>query len=34
MVHGKILYENGEHKTLDMEKIRHEVDNYVIPRLK
>jgi 5-methylthioadenosine/S-adenosylhomocysteine deaminase len=34
MVHGRILYENGEFKTLDMEKIRHEVDNYVIPRLK
>jgi 5-methylthioadenosine/S-adenosylhomocysteine deaminase len=34
MVQGKILYENGEYKTLDLEKIRHEVDNYVIPRLK
>jgi len=34
MVHGKILYENGEHKTLDMEKIRYEAENYVIPRLK
>jgi 5-methylthioadenosine/S-adenosylhomocysteine deaminase len=33
MVQGKILYENGEFKTLDLEKIRHEVDNYVIPRL-
>jgi 5-methylthioadenosine/S-adenosylhomocysteine deaminase len=34
MVQGRILYENGEYKTLDLEKIRHEVDNYVIPRLK
>jgi 5-methylthioadenosine/S-adenosylhomocysteine deaminase len=34
MVQGKIIYENGEYKTLDIEKIRSEVDNYVIPRLK
>ena len=34
MVQGKILYENGEYKTLDIEKIRHEVESYVIPRLK
>ena len=34
MVRGKILYENGEHKTIDMEKIRHEVENYVLPLLK
>jgi 5-methylthioadenosine/S-adenosylhomocysteine deaminase len=33
MVQGKILYENGEYKTLDLEKIRHEVENYVLPRL-
>ena len=34
MVQGKILYENGEFKTLDIEKIRHEAENYVLPRLK
>jgi len=34
MVQGRILYENGEHKTLDLEKIRHEVEHYVLPRLK
>ena len=33
MVQGKILYENGEHKTIDMEKVRYEIDNYVLPRL-
>jgi len=33
MVQGKILYENGEHKTIDLEKIRYEVDNYVVKRL-
>jgi 5-methylthioadenosine/S-adenosylhomocysteine deaminase len=33
MVQGKILYENGEHKTIDLEKIRYEVENYVLPRL-
>ena len=33
MVQGRVLYENGEHKTIDMEKVRHEVDNYVLPRL-
>ena len=34
MVQGRILYENGEHKTVDMEKVRYEVENYVLPRLK
>ena len=34
MVQGRILYENGEHKTIDMEKIRCEVENYVVPRIK
>ena len=33
MVQGRVLYENGEHKTLDIEKIRYEVENYVLPRL-
>jgi 5-methylthioadenosine/S-adenosylhomocysteine deaminase len=33
MVQGNVLYENGEHKTIDMEKIRHEVENYVFPKL-
>ena len=34
MVQGRILYENGEHKTIDLEKTRYEVENYVLPRLK
>jgi 5-methylthioadenosine/S-adenosylhomocysteine deaminase len=33
MVQGRILYEDGEHKTIDIEKIRYEVENYVLPRL-
>ncbi|MCL2270452.1 MAG: amidohydrolase [Treponema sp.] len=33
MVQGRVLYENGEYKTADMEKIRYEIDNYVLPRL-
>ena len=33
MVQGRVLYENGEHKTIDMEKVRYEVENYVLPRL-
>jgi 5-methylthioadenosine/S-adenosylhomocysteine deaminase len=33
MVQGRVLYENGEYKTIDMEKVRHEMENYVVPRL-
>jgi 5-methylthioadenosine/S-adenosylhomocysteine deaminase len=33
MVQGKVLYENGEYKTLDFEKIRYEAENYVFPIL-
>jgi 5-methylthioadenosine/S-adenosylhomocysteine deaminase len=33
MVQGRALYENGEYKTIDIEKIRYEVENYVLPRL-
>ena len=33
MVQGKILYENGEYTTIDLEKIRREVETYVLPRL-
>ena len=33
MVQGRILYENGEYKTIDIEKTRYEVENYVLPRL-
>jgi len=33
MVQGRVLYENGEHKTIDMEKVRHEIENYVLKRL-
>jgi 5-methylthioadenosine/S-adenosylhomocysteine deaminase len=34
MVQGRILYENGEYKTIDLEKVRHEVETYVLPRFK
>jgi 5-methylthioadenosine/S-adenosylhomocysteine deaminase len=34
MVQGKILYESGEFKTIDLEKARREVENYVLPLLK
>ena len=34
MVQGRILYEDGEYKTIDLEKTRYEVENYVLPRLK
>jgi len=34
MVQGKILYENGEYKTIDVEKVRYEVESYVLPLLK
>jgi 5-methylthioadenosine/S-adenosylhomocysteine deaminase len=33
MVQGRILCENGMHTTIDMEKTRYEVENYVLPRL-
>ena len=33
MVQGKVLYENGEYKTIDLEKTRCEIENYVLPRL-
>ena len=34
MVQGKILYENGEYKTIDVEKTRYEVENHVLPQLR
>jgi len=34
MVQGCILYENGDLTTIDLEKLRREVDNYVLPLLK
>jgi hypothetical protein len=34
MVQGRVLYENGEYKTIDLEKVRHEVETYVLPRFK
>jgi len=33
MVQGRILYENGEYKTIDIEKNRHEIENYVLKRI-
>ena len=34
MAQGRILYENGEYKTIDLEKVRYETEKYVLPRLK
>ena len=33
MARGKVIYENGEFLTLDLEKIRHEVAHYALPKL-
>ncbi len=33
MVRGNILYENGEFKTLDVEKAEYEMKNYVFPKM-
>ena len=33
MARGKVIYENGEFLTLDLEKIRHEVSHYALPKL-
>jgi 5-methylthioadenosine/S-adenosylhomocysteine deaminase len=33
MVQGRILCENGELKTIDLEKTRREIEDYILPRL-
>ena len=33
MARGNIIYENGEFLTLDLEKIRAEVQNYALPHI-
>jgi len=33
MARGKIIYENGQFLTLDMEKIRAEIERYALPRI-
>ena len=33
MVRGEILYENGEFKTIDIERAQNELENYVIPHM-
>ena len=33
MARGKVIYENGEFLTLDLEKIRHEVSHYALPKM-
>ena len=33
MARGKIIYENGAYLTLDMERIRTEVEKYAVPRI-
>lgn len=34
MVMGEILYEDGKFTTLDIEQIKHELENYVLPIIK
>jgi 5-methylthioadenosine/S-adenosylhomocysteine deaminase len=33
MTQGKTLYENGEYKTIDVERVMAEVEEYVLPRV-
>ena len=33
MVRGKILYEQGQYTTIDMEKLNYEINSYVMPKL-
>jgi 5-methylthioadenosine/S-adenosylhomocysteine deaminase len=33
VVRGKVLYENGEFKTIDFEKIKNSLYGYVLPRV-
>ena len=33
MARGRVIYENGEFLTLDLEKIRHEVSHYALPKM-
>lgn len=33
MSRGKVLYKNGEHMTIDIEKSKHELLNYVMPKV-
>lgn len=34
MVDGKILYENGEFTTIDINDIKNQLENYVLPKIK
>lgn len=34
VVKGKVLYENGEHKTIDIERVYDEVEKYALPLVK
>jgi 5-methylthioadenosine/S-adenosylhomocysteine deaminase len=33
MVRGKVLYKDGEHKTIDIEKAKYELNSYVMPKV-
>ncbi len=33
MCRGRVIYKNGEFFTIDLEKIRHEIDTYALPLL-
>ena len=33
MVRGRILYEKGEFKTIDVERAMAEMKNYALPRM-
>jgi hypothetical protein len=34
MIKGRILYENGEYKTIDIEKVYDEAEKYALPLVK
>ena len=31
MARGRVIYKDGEYRTLDLERIRREVDSYAMP---
>ncbi|MCL1820479.1 MAG: amidohydrolase [Oscillospiraceae bacterium] len=33
MSRGKVLYKDGEHMTIDIEKAKHDLENYVMPKV-
>jgi 5-methylthioadenosine/S-adenosylhomocysteine deaminase len=33
MCRGKVIYQDGEFLTIDLEKVMHEMDSYTLPKL-